>query len=58
MTTFRRLEVGFVLACVLSIAGLGSADEPRSKQHALPIIDVHFHPAPTWDLHALVKLPW
>ena len=56
MTAFRRLDVGFVLACVLSIAGLGSADEPSSKQQALPIIDVHFHPAPTWDLHALVKL--
>ena len=56
MTACRRLNVGFVLACVLSIAGLGSADEPSSKQQALPIIDVHFHPAPTWDLHALVKL--
>ncbi len=56
MTAFRWFGVGFVFASVLSIAGLGWADEPSPKKQVLPIIDVHFHPAPTWDVYALAKL--
>src|SRR6185295_13989438 len=37
-------------------AAFGSADESSSKKQILPIIDVHFHPAPTWDIYALAKL--
>jgi predicted TIM-barrel fold metal-dependent hydrolase len=56
MRAFRRFGVGGVLTFVLSIAGFGSADEPGQKRDVLPIIDVHFHPAPTWDLYALARL--
>lgn len=56
MTTFGRFGVGFVLAFALSMGWLASAEESSSKKQALSIIDVHFHPAPMWDLYALVKL--
>jgi predicted TIM-barrel fold metal-dependent hydrolase len=56
MTAFPWFGVGVGCALVLSIVGFGSADEPSAKRHALGIIDVHFHPAPTWDLYALAKL--
>jgi predicted TIM-barrel fold metal-dependent hydrolase len=56
MTACRRFGVGVVLTAVLSIARFGSADEPGQKRDSLPIIDVHFHPAATWDLYALAKL--
>jgi predicted TIM-barrel fold metal-dependent hydrolase len=56
MTAFRWLGVGFAFVFVLSIAGLGTGDEPSPKKQVLPIIDVHFHPAPTWDIYALAKL--
>jgi predicted TIM-barrel fold metal-dependent hydrolase len=56
MRALHWLGVGSVVVFVLSIAAFGSADEPSSKKQALPIIDVHFHPAPTWDIYALAKL--
>jgi predicted TIM-barrel fold metal-dependent hydrolase len=56
MTALRWFGVGLVFVFVLSITGLGSGDEPSPKEHVLPIIDVHFHPAPAWDTYALVKL--
>src|SRR5689334_12700111 len=56
MTTCGRFGVGFVLALTLAMVWRASAEEPRSKTQPLSIIDVHFHPAPTWDLYALVKL--
>lgn len=56
MTASRGFGIGFVFAFVLSIVGVGSGDEPSPKKEVLPIIDVHFHPAPTWDIYALAKL--
>ena len=45
-----------VLAIVLASASFGTADGPKLGHSRLPIIDVHFHPAPAWDTYALAKL--
>src|SRR5689334_3449616 len=44
------------LAFVLSSTPLAGAQGPKAPENPLPIVDVHFHPAPTWDTYALTKL--
>lgn len=44
------------LAFVLSSTSFVAAQGPTAQEKPLPIVDIHFHPAPTWDMQALTKL--
>jgi predicted TIM-barrel fold metal-dependent hydrolase len=57
MTRCRRISLlPCALAFVLSSALLVITQRAEAQDKPLWIVDVHFHPAPTWDLDALTKL--
>jgi predicted TIM-barrel fold metal-dependent hydrolase len=56
MAKSRLGFLSFALAFILTGTSFVIADEPKSQQSPLRIVDVHFHPAPTWDVYALAKL--
>jgi predicted TIM-barrel fold metal-dependent hydrolase len=57
MATSRHLSLlSCALAWVLSSTPLVVAQEPQAQGKTLPIVDVHFHPAPMWDIYAVTKL--
>ena len=52
MTRFCRVDL---LSCALAVV-LSSAPLVVAQENPPRIVDVHFHPAPTWDVYALTKL--